>query len=889
MQNKLKVLDAKVELHVADIYLNRLKSLRKKELKKVNFGEIFEQLSLVNEITENFDESDLLILRSEYLLTRYEIIFTMWLRRQKKSRDKSLKAQLPKIIEDLLFIKSLLDEKKNEFIFILGKVNLRIILHNYHNGLMDLSEIDGLKNCLKVFKKCNSLKLAARTLHLLSLIHKKNAEVCLKWSKSGLEIAEKACEKKMIKQFKDLISESNSEIRYRYQNKFIFLSCNPLNIGKGFNPKHAGLNLEENLRELLWSDMKEYGKNILVHFDLLNRKFLDEIFKKNKGCKLLVIDNRYTISNGIVIEGPGMTKEEVTYEGLEETENKISVDIFISLGENSKKLVKFMNKRGAKLCIHFNFEEQSHHFTDLLSTYSQNMFKYIWLKKFVSLIVNNCSVLDAIENAKRETAEILAHQLRTDYKLLEVRVSSYRTNSDLTDFPPFETIFEKCVQVVKSQDYKDTALNLADGKMEDTSTIEFENLSHFKKHFVKRSRETVKVFNLVQEHKLVNIYGERGTGKSDFVTQLKNELILRNIYSDGVFLFKLGRLYKNWLRSKEFESVFDEDHRDKEKHGSFKSRSKATLLMKRISDSDNQLSLKELMKDQFGKRFEHNMISFFKEKKMLIILDDFDLVAPHDPKDASVSKKSLFRYPTFLFNTLKENNIHLITVTHKSQEKLFPFEKPTAFNMPNLNFEQSLILLLALPDKLFIRFKKLNLPSLYDSGTLVKCSGNPRKLYGMAKHFLQNELKFKKFEGAIHTGAGANMSELFSGSGESAENKDHRIHQFGKFGQMLPPNVAVDLNWMDQSEIAGIQSPGLTYDMGDYPQLNIAKNESMFELRDSIRSPTEVELRKSESMRVDPGSDQEKKKKKKKKKKRKKVDKTKMKKNWGVKKLKKNN
>lgn len=78
----------------------------------MNFEDITEQITLVDQITENFDESDLLILRTEFFLTKYEILFTIWLKRQKKIRDKSMKNQLPKVIKDLQFIKSLLEAKK---------------------------------------------------------------------------------------------------------------------------------------------------------------------------------------------------------------------------------------------------------------------------------------------------------------------------------------------------------------------------------------------------------------------------------------------------------------------------------------------------------------------------------------------------------------------------------------------------------------------------------------------------------------------------------------------------------------------------------------------------------------------------------------------------------
>lgn len=55
MQQKLKALDAKIELYVADIYLRRMLTLRRTELNKVKNELLIEQLTLIDELTSNFE------------------------------------------------------------------------------------------------------------------------------------------------------------------------------------------------------------------------------------------------------------------------------------------------------------------------------------------------------------------------------------------------------------------------------------------------------------------------------------------------------------------------------------------------------------------------------------------------------------------------------------------------------------------------------------------------------------------------------------------------------------------------------------------------------------------------------------------------------------------
>ena len=88
-------------------------------------------------------------------------------------------------------------------------------------------------------------------------------------------------DKDLIREFRRLSEEAARKVRYINQNKFVFLTSNPL---KPVTPKHhGGLYIQRDLREWLIDDLRNSGKHILVHFDLLNRNILKELFLQNKG------------------------------------------------------------------------------------------------------------------------------------------------------------------------------------------------------------------------------------------------------------------------------------------------------------------------------------------------------------------------------------------------------------------------------------------------------------------------------------------------------------------------------------------------------------------------------------------------------------------------------
>ena len=72
------------------------------------------------------------------------------------------------------------------------------------------------------------------------------------------------------------------------------------------------------------------------------------------------------------------------------------------------------------------------------------------------------------------------------------------------------------------------------------------------------------------------------------------------------------------------------------------------------------VNFKDLIKGHFGSQFDHNMRDYFKDKKMLIIFDGFDLILRQSVSSTANSKLPMITYPTFLLKALFQFRIHMV-------------------------------------------------------------------------------------------------------------------------------------------------------------------------------------------------------------------------------------
>lgn len=731
LREKFKKLEMMVELYEADILF---RMMGRPKVHKLIAGEknLYSQLNVIDQLTETFQFEEGYIFRGEYLITKYCIINSLHKEFKSEIDKKDLeKQELEKCVKLMQQLRDSIDTSKEVSKFVWAKLNYLVANYKYIHTELEYKDFKELNASAKIFESYNSPKLLSKSLYLLGLLHLNKAESCLKYCKTALEIAEIVGEEKLIKDLKFLINESNKRLRYRYQNKLMFLTSNPMN-SVHYQTKHCGLNLSKNLREYLNDTLINSGKNILVHFDVLTKNIMYELFTKNQGCKLLVIDNCYDNKKGIVAEGGDFKEEIFSFSTLDKMSKddahvKINIDVLVLLSDNPIKLAKYSRSKGIPVVIYFKFKNDPSSFTDILTTFLQKEIKYLFLKNFVSYCLRNFKIEDAFLNAKTDTVEELSDVLIRNYEYLEVDMKKLNSlkNSSGRNFseiplPNIENLIEESLFMEKDSKVK-VKFELKDGKLEDTSAVVGARLSlfNFVEPYMLRNKEIVDLYTKVKRFKWVNLYSEKGLGKTHFLKQFRNELLLRNCYPDGVFIFD----------------------------------------MKEVKNYSPNRNIKDLIKVEFGQRFDQNMDEFFEKKKMLIILDDFGLVCHHKE----------IRYPTYFLRALEKHKITTLFITHKEMKETDIIQNLDHFKLSGFDWKQSLIMFLSLQRHLFIKFKNFDENYLKGDPCFRHSHGSPKLIRKYRFDFL---VKCLKIEGAC---IGKNF-ELLQGILEDHDLNETQIH-----------------------------------------------------------------------------------------------------------------
>lgn len=78
---------------------------------------------------------------------------------------------------------------------------------------------------------------------------------------------------------------------------------------------------------------------------------------------------------------------------------------------------RYLHSKGVKLCIYFPFPfpKNKEDSLNLFPTYLHSMFKYMFIRKFTSLLVQNYSPLDAYHNAKNDVIEELSFKITQEF------------------------------------------------------------------------------------------------------------------------------------------------------------------------------------------------------------------------------------------------------------------------------------------------------------------------------------------------------------------------------------------------------------------------------------------------------------------------------------------
>ena len=156
-----KRLDIKVELHIADIYLSKMYAGRN-HTNNMRINYIDQQLSLIDYLTLSFDGSDYLIFRTEYLITRYEIIRKLHMHNKKSV----YKSSMNDIYEELIGIRAEMIDMHEEFEFLWGKLNYKICSIRFWNNNQERTDLEILEESKRIFEKFRSLNLKAKLIYV---------------------------------------------------------------------------------------------------------------------------------------------------------------------------------------------------------------------------------------------------------------------------------------------------------------------------------------------------------------------------------------------------------------------------------------------------------------------------------------------------------------------------------------------------------------------------------------------------------------------------------------------------------------------------------------------------------------------------------------------------
>lgn len=593
--------------------------------------------------------------------------------------------EIESIITELQTIVQKLNPSGPHHSFLRAKIFFVILEYNHERKRISESDVSKLKEAYKTFQDAKSYKLECKALIKLAQIYENQPQESLGYARQALSICKSQSIKELDKEIKSLVTSANTLIRQQYQNKFYFLSCYPLRDQPP--PVCGGVNFTKNLREEITARLNELEKSILVHFDTFSSSMLQELIIKNIGCKLLVLDFLYLEENNLVLEGPELRAELIEVEKIRKLvslnhEDKVRIDILLVLSnESSSVITKFADACEIPITIYFDFRKKPTNVYDIMVQYIRREYMYSFLKFFTSKLVNGKKVSYCIDGAKEDAIEHIHFTAKNNYNLFHVMASkstdlAFETIKGLWTVEVIEDIVKDCVKVHKRSESLSMTCDLGRGKMKDTSPVAIkDSLYSIEGLYLRRDDLVSELFDTLNTHTWVNLYGPKGMGKTTFICHFLNEVKKRNIYTEGEYFIRLSDLGQ---------------HHD---------------------------SIKELLKTHFGEKFDLNMNEYFKGTKKLIVIDDF----------SKIVNGNKYKYPTFFLRALRLNNIHTVFITRQKQGNLEEIENCVPWLLRPLSRQQAVSYLLVHNKKTMFHVEA-DISKIEYTSAIIKANGEPANL-----------------------------------------------------------------------------------------------------------------------------------------------------------------
>ena len=452
-----------------------------------------------------------------------------------------------------------------------------------------------------------------------------------------------------------MINKINQEIRESFFN-IIYLLCSwPLtpnqskssltqqqqqqqnsleNCGAALASNKPDVCISSFYRSDLIRSLKETGKNLHLKFEVLTFKSFTEAF--DSGSRILQLSLTMAHEDGLVAEDSDSAPYIISYQQMREIIQECrfrsrkswlpnkglscekNVELIILSCKNNMKLAEFFStemKIPFVITFVFKTREESETSSDPHILLYESEFIDKFSIFFFTELVEGRSVQKAFYIALRNAFDCIACSF---FLGKETLVKNLLGEGAVLLFSPTNT------EASTRKLFGSREFELPMGTLEEISTVfSPTNIQKSILPFVGRRGDILEIIKLLAQEEKTNflkITGEAGSGKTQLVLKAAYYMLVRNHFPDGIFYFPLRKYWKTNLLD----------------------------MLKKVLNSES-----------FGSKFEKNIKNMFRNKKMLLIFDDFDSFYGN-----------AVDFPSMIFSVLKLCQISTIVVTTSNAPKL---------------------------------------------------------------------------------------------------------------------------------------------------------------------------------------------------------------------------
>ena len=385
----------------------------------------------------------------------------------------------------------------------------------------------------------------------------------------------------------------------------------------------------------LLETLGERGKALNIKFEILSMDNLTEAI--DTGCRILYLGSEVMHPDGIILEDSRGKAELIRYQDFKKlfigsrirrkqasvfgrsVYNDKNIDMIIIGTKNDQTLAKFLvEELEVPHVISFKFEGERAQD----DCFHKKLFEAEYITKFIQFFLNELisskSVQESFDTAIRDTLDCIADSF---FKAGD--------ENQVKKFIGEGAILWPIAQKEQSNihDKKFFGVDefmLANGKIEDISTVRapsnvYKNITPFFGRVQEMNEVIERVLSGETSKGFMKILGDPGVGKTRFVLEIAYYLIQRNAFSDGIFYIPLRK-----LKSMNFFEILE----------------------------------KTLNSAALGDSMDKNIKNFFRNKKMLLIFDDFDVLYSDQ-----------IEFPSLFLNILRRSKIPIILTCTKYDPK----------------------------------------------------------------------------------------------------------------------------------------------------------------------------------------------------------------------------